>query len=325
MGIARPLNATVVHALRTHVESRHEMATYSELHRIGFGASLLARAVREGWLVRPQHGLYVARSVWDRAEYPSDRHKLIVGAMSRNHPNSIFCLRSAAAVHGIPLLGKPDQRAQILVDPVRGGRSTRHLYRHQGVPDPAARTIDGVRVTSPARTVVDISRIESFASGLTSMDHVLHNDLADMTTISRVIASMGKRQGVQRARTVARYADPLSESAGESLSRARMIELGYDPPQLQVWLTGDDGRQYRVDFFWESLGIAGEFDGFSKYGRTFNSSGEAPGNVVHREKRREEALNRAGYKVVRWNWDEALRPDRLDEILRGAGIPRTPA
>ena len=44
------------------------------------------------------------------------------------------------------------------------------------------------------------------------------------------------RRGVVTARRVARYADGLSESGGESKARALMIERGWQTPELQIEL-----------------------------------------------------------------------------------------
>jgi hypothetical protein len=61
----------------------------------------------------------------------------------------------------------------------------------------------------------------------------------------------------------------------------------------------------------------GEFDGKIKYGRLLKP-GEQPGDVVWREKLREDALRRLGWEVVRWTWAELMNPALLDRRRRAA-------
>ena len=59
----------------------------------------------------------------------------------------------------------------------------------------------------------------------------------------------------------------------------------------------------------------GEFDGALKYGRGMRP-GRSPSDVVVAEKRREEALQDLGLKVVRWYWDELSAFDAVAARLR---------
>ena len=62
--------------------------------------------------------------------------------------------------------------------------------------------------------------------------------------------------------------DLRSESAGESMSRVRLIEEGLPRPELQYEIFGPGGGLLaRVDFYWDEHKTVGEFDGKIKYGR----------------------------------------------------------
>jgi hypothetical protein len=67
-----------------------------------------------------------------------------------------------------------------------------------------------------------------------------------------------------------------------------------------------------ADFGWPQHGVAGEFDGFAKYGRS-RRSGRSPADVVFAEKRREDAMRTVLRGFVRWVWDEI---DDFDEVSR---------
>lgn len=78
-----------------------------------------------------------------------------------------------------------------------------------------------------------------------------------------------------------------------------------------------------ADFGWERRDrrpLAGEFDGFVKYGRLAEGRGELPADALFCEKRREDAI-RASRDVGRWVWSDLLAPTRLARILVAAGLP----
>lgn len=112
----------------------------------------------------------------------------------------------------------------------------------------------------------------------------------------------------------AAFADPCSESVGESVSRVRIGELSFQRPVLQH-VVAVDGRSYRCDFFWEKVGIVGEFDGWMKYR-------DKGGEALRREKTREDGIRSTGLRVVRWYWEDLLSPDQLRGKLLRAGVPR---
>jgi hypothetical protein len=49
--------------------------------------------------------------------------------------------------------------------------------------------------------------------------------------------------------------------------------------------------------------VAGEFDGFAKYGRLLRP-GQVPADVVFAEKRRQDAMRAKLRGFVRWTWAE---------------------
>src|SRR5690606_25662330 len=168
--------------------------------------------------------------------------------------------------------------------------------------------VDGVAVTSIARTVVDLARTLPKEQAVIAGDSALRLYPGMREQVSRALADARTRHGLARARTVVPFLDGRSESAGESLSRLRIAEAGLPRPILQYEIVGGNGRRYRVDFFWEN-GVVGEFDGRIKY--------SDPRDVFD-EKLRQDAIRDAGYEVVRWTWAELERFDVVAERLRQA-------
>ena len=109
---------------------------------------------------------------------------------------------------------------------------------------------------------------------------------------------------------------------GESLSRARIRELGLVVPELQVEVSDRSGRVGRVDFWWPDVRLVGEFDGRVKYRTDGLDDSRALEERVWAEKVREDRLRATGRAVVRWTWGTALDPKRLYAHLSAAGVRR---
>jgi hypothetical protein len=117
--------------------------------------------------------------------------------------------------------------------------------------------------------------------------------------------------GSARARRHLEFADGRSESPLESVGRLRFAELELPAPDLQVVLGDAGGPVGRVDFLWEAHRTVAEADGRLKY------AGDPA--VLWAEKQREDRLRDAGFEVVRFTWDDALRrPAVLGERVRRA-------
>lgn len=293
-----------------------------ELDRAGINPSVLRRECATGVLVRPQRGTYAIAQEW-RGLRVEDQHRLLVTAAARIDAGALFCGPSAAAVYGIPLLRPVAKPLHVLVSDRAGGRSSATLRRHQSIPDEDERVVSGVRVTGLARTLIDIARCEPFASAIVAVDYALHQKLIRMSELNEVLAVFGERAGVRRARWVLRHANEDSESVGESLSRARFIENGFQVPKVQQPVRGASGKMYWVDFYWEGIRLAGEFDGHDKYVNEKFIGKKSQSQIVEEERRRENDMRNAGEDFARWTWDEALRGGALCRILTIKGVPRT--
>jgi len=158
--------------------------------------------------------------------------------------------------------------------------------------------VDGVPVTSAARTVVDIARARPFTHALVTADAALRRGVP-RSEMRRVLAEMGRWPGVANARRVIEAADGRAESVPESVARGRFIVLGIEVPELQVEVPYDAGwelRHYRVDFEWQRYVLYGEVDGASKYTDI---------EAVRAEKVRQEYLE-GDHVMIRWSFAQAV-------------------
>ena len=130
------------------------------------------------------------------------------------------------------------------------------------------------------------------------------------------LAAVTGRTGAAAAAGAVSVADGRSGSAGESLSRVALHEIGLDPEGLQTQIRGDEGLVGVTDFSWLSHQTVGEFDGRVKYGR----DGPNPENrdVLWREKQRENRLRARGLEIVRWTWADLDHPQGIARRIRAA-------
>ena len=285
----------------------------------GLAGEDLRRAARAGSWVRVRHGAYVAASSWASAD-GAEQHRLRVHAAARRMSAPVFSHESAAAVWRLPLLGGWPSDLHLVRPATRGAPSTRGVVRHRVATLPDTRVVEGVTVTTVAQTVVDLARTGSFARGLVLADDALRRHSVDRDDLAGLVTAAGRGRGVRAARRVVAEANPAAESPGESLSRARMIELGLPRPALQREVRDGRGLVGRVDFLLEGLGVVGEFDGRLKYRAGAVDDRTAPEDRVWAEKRREDRIRATGLRVVRWTWGDALDAQRLARVLASAGI-----
>lgn len=162
--------------------------------------------------------------------------------------------------------------------------------------------------------VCEIAREEDFRNGVVIADAALRRGLP-REELEQCLKLMPRWSGVSRARDVVAFADPLSESPLESISRCGCHALDLPAPELQVEVWYGAKLIGRVDKLWRDVNTIGEDDGFAKYGET-----ELERTAAWRaQKRRTEWLEDVGFEVVHWGWEEAWRPAGvLDTRLRRA-------
>jgi hypothetical protein len=178
------------------------------------------------------------------------------------------------------------------------------------LPPGQVRELAGVRLTTDARTAVDIARHADFSRGLAAADSALregttHEDL------QAVLAFCSSWPGARNASRAVSSARAGAANPGESWSRAVLIELGLEPTDLQFAVFDEQGLIGYSDVAWRDRRTLGEFDGRLKYAVPSGADRETAGRVVWDEKRREDRFRHAGWEVVRWTWTDLHHPPRL--------------
>jgi len=258
----------------------------------------LAKQARAGGLHRVRHGAYSTALPLDAVE----RHR---GAIDGTWPlfgdRSVLSHASAGVVHGLPVR-ESELTLVHLTRPAGGhGRVGSCVHVHYApLSDPEIVQINGHRVTSLERTAADLARCAPYERSVAVVDAALHLG-ADAEEIGRVLRAQRRWHGVPVARCALAFADGRAESVGESISRVQIVQCGLPAPELQYAVFSSVGRWLaRTDFAWPAFRVIGEFDGRIKYRGTTDSVAD----VVMAEKAREQAIQDAGWSVVRWGWQD---------------------
>jgi hypothetical protein len=276
---------------------------------------------RGGWH-QVRNGIWVSEHEW-RGLTPEHRHAALVHAtglcLAREAP--VFAVTSAAAVWGLPRIEQWPDAVRVLVPTAARGRGSSLVRPHVGREAEAVQ-VGEIRLTSPARTVVDLARTATLHTAVAAADHALRHRLCTRDELRAEVDAVPPRvRGRTLARVVEALADPMSMSAGESLSRVQMFLLNLPKPELQREVRDGDGLVGFVDFGWE--GVVGEFDGRVKYRVPDDGSPDDAAEVVWLEKQREDRLRRQ-VRVARWTWAVALDRRTLGARLAQYGIRPLP-
>ena len=289
--------------------------TRRSLVAVGHVDSEVRCAVRAGTITRVRPGAYLAGPV---PAQPEVRHALLVRATAeRLGRGAVASHVSAAVLHGLPVWNVPLSRVHVTRDRGYGGRRDRRLHVHVA-PLAAAEVqlAQGVPVTSPARTVVDLARSVGFEEATVVADAALRRELVSPSELAAVLRRVTGWRGTPTARRVVAFADGRAESPGESRSRVAILRAGLPTPELQWPVRAATGEVLGyADFAWPGLGTVGEFDGLTKYGRLLRP-GETIEDAVYREKLREDAFRSEGLWVARWTWREIVAFEPAAERIR---------
>ncbi|KRF09302.1 hypothetical protein ASH00_06655 [Arthrobacter sp. Soil782] len=284
----------------------------TELEQMGVSRRTITRLVERGILARLQVNAYVPAKYW-KSLSNAEQGRFRVMAHNRARlalTQSAYSHTSAARIHRLTLWDVDDR---IHITQPSSGSSREHnpdVVRHRAKLLPGeVDMVDGLQVTSLARTAVDSARLLSFRQGLITADHALHLGV-QRAELHQVLQRQTGYKGVQIARQVVEKASALSESAGESLTAHLLAGMPIPPPEQQLVVRTRFG-EHRIDFGWREQKLALEFDGKTKY---FDYA-PTP-EVLFQERRREKALMEQGWIFIRLEWADLFQEATRGRILK---------
>lgn len=289
---------------------RTEIIDRATAHRMGITDRALQKHCAEGELIRLRPGVYMP---WNQGRNRVEHHAAAVhAAVQALAAPAVVSHASAAVLHGLQLWDVALTKVHMTRPGSEGGTTSGIRRLHVGPLTPEdITTVDGVAVTTVARTVVDVARTADFTRAVAVGDSALNSALTTPDALHDAVDRVRGRNGARRAAAAVRFMDARSESPGESWSRVQMDRGGLPRPELQSVIRCEGRFLARSDFHFRRLGIVGEFDGRIKYAGGDPSAAVGADGVLYREKRREDALRHRGLVVLRWGWADLRIPGRL--------------
>ena len=154
---------------------------------------------------------------------------------------------------------------------------------------------EGIPVTAPARTLIDVAGIRGEDALEGALAEARVQKLITERELRAATARAPGRAGVALLRAVLRLQDSprmmRSEAEGKLLKLLRDARL--PPPETNARVLG-----YEVDFVWRAQKLVVEVDGYAFHGHRA---------AFERDRAKDQVLVAAGYRVIRVTWRQLER------------------
>ncbi|MCV7283952.1 hypothetical protein H7J87_01275 [Mycolicibacterium wolinskyi] len=177
----------------------------------------------------------------------------------RSRRRGILAGFSAAALHGARWIdaGLPAYIIDTNHRPARG-----IVAWGDAVDDDEICLIGGIRLTTPARTAMDLACKFPEDTAIAAIDALARAARLKMADIELAAARHSGRKGIKQARASIALVDPGAESPQETWLRLLVVRAGYPPPNTQYPVRNEYGALIGdVDLAWPELKIAVEYEG----------------------------------------------------------------
>ena len=258
-----------------------------QLRACGVGKGAVEKAVRAGRLHRLYRGVYAV----GRASLRREARRL--AAVLACGEGAVLSHRSAAAHWGL----LETQQASVDVATQRGRRGVPgiRVHRPRSLTAHDTTTHEGIPITSVARTLLDLAattRPDRLERSLAQAERL---QLYDGTAIAEVLSRSNGHRG-RAALTRATAQEPmLTRSELEANFLELVRQAGLPEPQSNLPLIAHDHPRLEPDFYWPTCRLVVETDGWETH-RTRSA--------FKRDRRRDAALVAAGWRVMRFTYDD---------------------
>lgn len=263
--------------------------TSAQAATAGVTRHALARLRSEGFLRRVLRGVYVAAQVPDSILLRAQALALIVPRDAAVTDWTACWVHAGVLPPGDHLTAPP-----VSIFKFAGKGRLRNALCTSG-----ERTFDatdlmvleGVTMTTPLRTALDLGRFASRDWAIAGMDSLLRLGHFDKLELVDNVERFKRQRGVVQLRDLAPRTDHRAESPGESVLRLRWTDLPTLPqPQPQIPVLVDGREIYRIDLGVEALRFGVEYDG-----ERYHSSAS---DQQHDRARRRNLESRFGWLVI---------------------------
>lgn len=290
-------------------EAQHGIVTREQAFTSGMTAEMIQyRLDTERWR-RVLPGVYVVGGV------PRSGRQECMAACLWAGRGAVVSHRSAGVLWLLD--GVKTRRIEITVPKaidVRSRRLTIHRTSHWS--DDDLDQLDGVPVTSPTRTLVDLAGVLGVHALELALEDAFRRELTTPIAVERALERSSRgRRGVGRLRALLAERGPSapSESGWELRVERLLLAHGLPRPVRQHEVVGNDGRRFRLDLAYVDTRVGIEFDSLRWH------SGR---DRIEHDAHRRNMLHAAGWQVVHVTADMVRRhPELVARLVRDAVRP----
>jgi very-short-patch-repair endonuclease len=274
---------------------QHGVVTGPQLLAIGLTRNAVLKRVEAGRLHR------VHRNVFAVGHPVLSLEGHYLAAVFAGGPGAVLSHRSAAALWDL----RPTAQRRIEIT-VRSPRCTTNtvIQAHRSrtlVPADATR-VRGIPCTSIARTLVDLAEVLDRRSLERALEQAEILQLFDLTALTHALARAFGRHGTATLRSALADAAAASPTVTRSELEERFLALcrraRLPAPEVNAAIAVGPGKYVEVDFLWRANALVVETDGHAAHGTR---------QAFERDRRRDQRLQLAGYRVVRFTWRQVAR------------------
>lgn len=166
---------------------------------------------------------------------------------------------TASAVHGAKWV-EPSAPLEILHtnrNPLAGIK-----VRNDRIEDDEIIWLDGMPVTTPARTALDMGCWYQTDDAVARIDALMSATDLKPADVEALVQRYPGRRGIRMAGIALDLADGGSQSPKETWLRLLLIRAGFPRPKTQIPVCNDFGEPFAyLDMGWEDLKVSAEYDG----------------------------------------------------------------
>jgi hypothetical protein len=167
--------------------------------------------------------------------------------------------QSAAALHGAKWV-EAHRPAELLWTNRRAPTGIRAWS--DAVGDDEVQVIDGILVTTPARTALDLACRYPLVKAVAAIDSLARATHLKMADVELLAERYKGRRGIRKARIALDLVDPGAESPKETWLRLLVIRNGFPRPTTQIPVYNEYGALVAVlDMGWENIKLALDYEG----------------------------------------------------------------
>jgi hypothetical protein len=266
--------------------SQHSLFTAGQAAALGLTAEALEAAVERRRVRRVRRGVYAFNGL------PPSRWEAIMAAALAAGPDAVISHRSAAVIHGFYGV-IADQPHVTFPQECRRNLAGVRVHRSRQLDPEDIQERNGVRITTPMRTVIDIADW----TGDYLLGRILDEGAIDrLWSAERIAECLDRLGGGGRAGTV-RLRRLLAQRTGEGSADSRLeqrvlrVLKGNVPDPVPHYRLVLDRHVLDMDLAWPDRRIDGEIDGYRAHVQRSN---------FDRDRLRANLLGAHGWRQVHW-------------------------